>query len=177
MGSKIIVIILNVLSFIPVERILNLIEMVRLTRLKKRLLFCGRNVVLNQQFYVDRPQFVHLSDNVSFGRSVAIMGAANITIGKGTMIATGVKILTTAHDPRAMVMRKTGIHKPVTIGDEVWIGAGAIILPGVTIGDNALIGAGAVVTNDVGDNEVVAGNPARLVRVRGPRRMHDCFVS
>ncbi len=66
-------------------------------------------------------------------------------------------------------MRKTGFHKPVTIGEEVWVGAGAIILPGVTIRDNAIIGAGAVVTNDVGYNEVVAGSPARLISVREAR--------
>ncbi|MCK4816325.1 hypothetical protein KA005_11200, partial [bacterium] len=145
--KKIKEIILNILSVIPVEKAIYLIERIRLLRLKKRLLFCGRNVVLNQQFHVDRPEYVYLADDVSFGRSVAIMGAGNTTIGKGTMIATGTKILTTTHDPRAVIMRKTGFHKPVTIGGEVWVGAGAIILPGVTIGDNAIIGAGAVVTN------------------------------
>jgi len=164
--KKIIEIILNILSVIPVEKAIYLMERIRLLRLKKRLLFCGADVGLRPGFHAETPQVVYLADNVTFGRDVAIMGAGNTTIGKGTMIATGTKILTTTHDSRAVIMRKTGFHKPVTIGEEVWIGAGAIILPGVTIGDNAIIGSGAVVTNDVGNNQVVAGSPARLISDR-----------
>ena len=163
--------IINILSIIPVEKAIYLIERIRLHRLQKRISYCGLDVALRSGFQVETPQAVKLADNVSFGRDVLIMGAGNTTIGKGTMIANGTKILTTTHDSRASVMRKTGFHKPVTIGEEVWIGADAIILPGVTIGNNAIVGAGAVVTNDVRENEVVVGSPARVIRVRGTREV------
>ena len=79
------------------------------------------------------------------------------------MIATGVTILTTQHDSTAPIMRKTAIHKPVTIGKEVWVGAGAIILPGVSIGDNSIVAAGAVVTHDVEPYQIVGGVPAKVL--------------
>jgi acetyltransferase-like isoleucine patch superfamily enzyme len=94
------------------------------------------------------------------------MGIGGVSVGRGTMIASGVYILTTAHDSNAPLMRKTGLHKPVFIGEDVWIGAGAIILPGVEICDHAIVGAGAVVTHDVAEKEVVIGVPARVIRER-----------
>jgi maltose O-acetyltransferase len=86
-----------------------------------------------------------------------------VTIGDRTQIGPAVQILAADH-PRDPAQRAQMLEygRPVTIGANVWIGAGAIILPGVTIGDDALVGAGAVVTRDVPPGAIVVGNPARI---------------
>ena len=85
-----------------------------------------------------------------------------VTIGDRTQIGPGVQILTADH-PRDPARRRAGLEfgRPVKIGADVWIGGGAIVLPGVTIGDEAIVGAGAVVTRDVPAGVTVVGNPAR----------------
>jgi maltose O-acetyltransferase len=85
-----------------------------------------------------------------------------VTIGAGTQIGPAVQIYTADH-PRDPVIRKSGAEfgRPVLIGRNVWIGGGAIILPGVRIGDDAVVGAGAVVTRDVPQGATVLGTPAR----------------
>ena len=87
----------------------------------------------------------------------------NITIGDKTQIGPGVQILAADH-PRDPAVRAQMLEfgRPVTIGRNVWIGGGAILLPGVTVGDDALIGAGSVVTRDVPAGATVVGNPARV---------------
>jgi maltose O-acetyltransferase len=86
-----------------------------------------------------------------------------VHIGERTQIGPGVQILAADH-PRDPAKRSTGLEfgRPVRIGSNVWIGAGALILPGVTVGDDALVGAGSVVTRDVPDGATVVGNPARV---------------
>ena len=88
----------------------------------------------------------------------------DITIGDGTFIGPNVNLITTGHglDPSD---RRTTISRPIVLGRNVWIGAAAIVLPGITIGDNSVIGAGAVVTHDVPAGAVAAGNPARVIRM------------
>ena len=81
------------------------------------------------------------------------------------MIGPSVQIYTAAHDLRAEArIRGWEVAKPITIEDNVWIGGGAILLPGVRIGRNAVVGAGAVVSHNVPTNTIVAGNPARVIR-------------
>ena len=88
-----------------------------------------------------------------------------ISIGKNCAIARNVLVMDfDAHRIIYMDGTTNKVTAPITIGNSVWIGAGATILKGVTIGDNAIIGAGAVVTKDVKANTIVAGNPARLIR-------------
>lgn len=98
------------------------------------------------------------------------MDDANIYIGDMTMIAPNVTITTATH-PVLPSLREKGIqyNVDVHIGRNVWIGAGAVILPGVTIGDNSVIGAGAVVTRDIPANVVAFGVPCRVVRPIGER--------
>ena len=161
--------ILNVACLIPVDHCHSIWERIRLERLRRRLNACGESVALRQGFLVVVPKKLRLGDQVSFAANVSIMGGGGCQIGDGTMIATGVTILTTTHDSSATVMRKTAEHRAVTIGKEVWIGAGAIILPGVEIGDNAIVAAGGVVTHNVNPYQVVGGVPARVLWNRSPK--------
>ena len=105
--------------------------------------------------------------NVRFGRNVIVMpgclmmSAGGITIDDEVMIAANVQLISNNHD---LEQRNVITCKPVHICRQVWIGAGATILPGVTIGENAVVGAGSVVTHDLEPNTIVAGNPARFIR-------------
>lgn len=90
-------------------------------------------------------------------------GSGGITIGNDVLIASHTVITSLTRDRNAACFRETTLRAPVAICDNVWIGAGAIILPGVTVGSGSIIAAGAVVTRDVPANAVVAGVPARLV--------------
>lgn len=93
------------------------------------------------------------------------MDGGQVFIGDDVLFAPKVQLYTAFHptDPvfRAQLLE---ITRPIRIGNRVWIGGGAIVLPGVTIGDNAIIGAGSVVTKDVGSNVIAAGNPCRIIR-------------
>lgn len=98
---------------------------------------------------------------INFGCTFLDQGG--ITIEDGVLIGPGAKILTEYH-PETPELRRRLLVKPVVVRRNAWIGAGAIILPGVTVGENAIVGAGSVVTKDVPDNGVVAGVSAKLIR-------------
>ena len=116
-------------------------------------------------FYVDYGTNIHLGPGVFFNYGCVVLDVAPVRIGARTAIGPMVQILTADH-PRDADERAAGLEsgKPVTIGEDVWIGGGAIILPGITIGDGAIIGAGAVVTRDVAPRITAVGNPARALR-------------
>lgn len=112
-------------------------------------------------FEIDFPCQMTIGKNIFVNHSLTCMSIGGVTIGDGTMIGPNVIIATDNHDMNnKMVLR----CKSVTIGKNVWIGAGARILPGVHVGDNAVVGAGAVVTKNVEANSVVAGVPARFIK-------------
>ena len=106
--------------------------------------------------------------NIRAGRNLFVnfdcvfLDVAPITIGDDVQIAPVVQLLTATH-PLDPAVRRSGLEggKPIRIGNNVWIGGGAIVLPGVTVGDDAVIGAGSVVTRDVPAGVIVVGNPAR----------------
>lgn len=106
-------------------------------------------------------------DRVKIGREVMIMNnclmmaRGGISIGDGALIAANVQLISNNHD---LHDRQLLVCKPVSIGRNAWIGAGATLLPGVTVGDNAVVGAGAVVTRDVAPGTIVGGNPARFIK-------------
>lgn len=126
---------------------------------------CGPGVDIQPPLRCDYGWNIHVGANFFANYNLTVLDVAPVTVGDGCMIAPNVGIYTASHpvDPAA---RAAGWEygKPVSIGDNVWIGAGAIILPGVRIGDNAVIGAGSVVTRDIPANVVAAGNPCRVLR-------------
>jgi acetyltransferase-like isoleucine patch superfamily enzyme len=103
-----------------------------------------------------------LGSDVFLNYGCVVLDVCPVTIGDKTQIGPMVQILAADH-PRDAASRDAGLEngRPVTIGRNVWIGGGALILPGVTVGDDAIIGAGAVVTRDVAPGATVAGTPAR----------------
>jgi maltose O-acetyltransferase len=130
--------------------------------LKELLGSKGEDVNVRSPFYCDYGYNIHLGDNVFMNFGCMLLDVVRIEIGAGCQIGTSVQILTADH-PRDPLLRKQGLEsgKPVHIGQNVWIGSGAIILPGVTIGDDAIIGAGSVVTKNIAVGTTVMGNPAK----------------
>ncbi len=108
---------------------------------------------------------VHFGKNVYANFNLTLVDDTHIYVGDCTMLAPNVIIATGGH-PVLPELREKGYqyNLPVTIGKNCWIGAGAVILPGVTIGDNTVIGAGSVVTRDIPANVVAVGNPCRVLR-------------
>nr|WP_282960144.1 sugar O-acetyltransferase [Sphingobium limneticum] len=131
--------------------------------LRERLGKLGAGSTIRPPFHCDYGFNIFLGDGVFLNFNCVILDVVEVTIGNGTQIGAGVQILTADH-PRDPAARATGIEwgRPIRIGRNVWIGGGAIILPGVSIGDDALIGAGSVVTRDVPAGATVVGNPARV---------------
>lgn len=111
---------------------------------------------------IDFPKQMKFGKNIFINHSLTVMSIGGITIGDGTQIGPNVTIVTDNHDmDDRMVLR----CKSVSIGRNVWIGAGAKIMPGVAVGDNAVIAGGAVVVKDVPEDAIVGGNPAKVIRM------------
>lgn len=119
---------------------------------------------------------VHLGDYVYANFNLTLVDDSDIYIGSRTMIGPNVTIATAGH-PILPALRERALqfNIPVHIGNNVWIGAGAVILPGVTIGDNSVIGAGSIVTHDIPANVVAVGNPCRVLREIGERDRETYF--
>jgi maltose O-acetyltransferase len=128
----------------------------------ERLGHVGRDAVIRPPFFCDYGYNIRLGDGVFLNFNCVILDVVEVTIGDRTQIGPAVQIYTADH-PRDAETRRAGLEfgRPIRIGSDVWIGGGAILLPGVTIGDGAVIGAGSVVTRDVPIGVTVAGNPAR----------------
>ena len=114
-------------------------------------------------FYTDFGKNITVGKNVFFNTGCSFQDRGGINIGDGTMIGMNVTIATLNHG-LPLETRNVTYPSPVIIGDNVWIGSNATILPGVTIGDNSVVAAGAVVTKDVPANTVVAGVPAKELK-------------
>ncbi|MCU1532508.1 MAG: maltose acetyltransferase [Arthrobacter sp.] len=125
----------------------------------------GENAEVRPPLWVDYGTYLSIGARTFINYNLTALDVARITIGDDVQIGPNVQLLTPTHpvDPEPR-RAKVESAKPIRIGDNVWIGGGAIILPGVSVGENSVIGAGAVVTRDVPANVVVVGNPARIVR-------------
>lgn len=130
--------------------------------LVERFRAVGEGAVIRPPFHCDYGFNISIGAGAFLNFNCVILDVVAVEIGDGTQIGPGVQILAADH-PRDPAERASGLEfgRPVRIGCNVWIGAGAIILPGVTIGDDALVGAGSVVTRDVAAGATVVGNPAR----------------
>jgi maltose O-acetyltransferase len=130
--------------------------------LRELLAEVGEGAYIRPPFHCDYGYNISLGRGVFLNFGCVILDVVRVSIGDGTQIGPGVQILTADH-PRDPVQRRAGLEfgRPISIGRNVWIGGGAIVLPGVTVGDDAIVGAGAVVTRDVHPGTTVLGNPAK----------------
>ena len=110
---------------------------------------------------IDRANKIKIGNNVFINHSLTTVALGGITIEDNVQIAPSVAMLTANHDIEHMNILKTA---PIHIKESAWIGARAVLLPGVTIGEHAIVGAGAIVTKDVEPYTVVGGNPAKLIK-------------
>jgi maltose O-acetyltransferase len=131
---------------------------------KKGLKFCGENVFIQQPVRFEGKDNISIGNDVSINAFVHMWGNGKITIGNDCLIASHVSITSLTHDPQTIPYKNCIIAKEVNIGNNVWIGSHAVILPGINIGDNAIIGAGAVITKDVPANVIVGGVPAEIIK-------------
>ena len=137
----------------------------RAALLRELLGHLGENALIEPPFYCDYGRNIYLGSGTFFNFNCVILDCASIHIGENVQCGPSVHIYAAYH-PTDAVLRVAGpeLAAPVRIGDNVWIGGGAIICPGVTIGDNTTIGAGSVVVKDVPANVIAAGNPCRMIR-------------
>ena len=138
----------------------------------------GKNLWITPPFYVDYGNNIYFGNNCEVNMNCIFLDDNKIIIGDNALIAPNVQIYTAFHPTNAT--ERFGMQKsdgtfefcrtqtaPVIIGNNVWIGGGTIILPGVTIGDNVVIGAGSVVTKNIPDNVIAVGNPCKIMRHNG----------
>lgn len=135
----------------------------------------GDNLWITSPFFVDYGNNIYFGNNCEVNMNCTFLDDNKIIIGDNALIAPNVQIYTAFHPVNAKdrfgEIREEGSFEfcktqtaPVTIGNNVWIGGGAIIMPGVTIGDNVVIGAGSIVTKDIPSNKIAYGNPCQVIR-------------
>ena len=124
----------------------------------------GDTVWMQPPFYCDYGFNIELGERVFFNFNCVVLDVCQVSIGSYTLFGPAVQIYTATHPMDAQARRREESGRPIEIGSDVWVGGGAIILPGVRIGSRAVIGAGSVVTRDVPEGVFAAGNPCRVVR-------------
>lgn len=139
--------------------------------LKQIIEQCGEAIVVKHKCYIGNGSSLKVGHRSQLGQNAKI--DPNVTIGNDVLMGPNVMLLTIRHafeDPTVRINRQGTLPlESVVIGNDVWLGARVIVLPGITIKDGAVVGAGSVVTKDVPCNTVVAGNPAKVIRMRGSR--------
>ena len=135
----------------------------------------GKNCLLDYKTYYRYPSRISIGDDVSINQGCAFYAAfmaknAEIIIGNRVALGPHVKIFSASHDYATIDLED--VAATVTIGDYVWIGGGAIVLPGITIGEGAVIGAGSVVSRDIPAYTIAVGNPAQVIKKRAIKNEH-----
>lgn len=125
----------------------------------------GQNIYMESRFVCDYGSNIYVGENFYANFNTTMLDVCEIRIGDNAMFGPNCQLLTPLH-PLDAQERISGLEygAPITIGDNVWLGGGVTILPGVTLGDNVVVGAGAVVTKSFGDDIVLGGNPARIIK-------------
>jgi maltose O-acetyltransferase len=124
----------------------------------------GDSVWMQPPFFCDYGSNIELGERVFFNFNCVVLDVCRVTIGSFTLFGPAVQIYTATHPMNAALRRKQESGKPIEIGADVWVGGGAIILPGVKIGAQSVVGAGSVVTKDIPAKVFAAGNPCRVIR-------------
>ena len=124
----------------------------------------GDSVWLRPPFFCDYGSNIELGKRVFFNFNCIVLDVCKVSIGDFSQLGSGVQILTPLHPLNANLRREQEYGAPVTLGSDVWIGSGAIILPGVTIGSRTVVGAGSVVSRSLPENILAVGNPCRIIR-------------
>ncbi|MGE0801969.1 MAG: sugar O-acetyltransferase [Lautropia sp.] len=124
----------------------------------------GETVWMQPPFHCDYGSNIDLGERVFFNFNCVVLDVCEVRIGSFTLFGPAVQIYTAMHPMNAELRRAQEFAKPVDIGSDVWVGGGAIILPGVRIGSRTVIGAGSVVTRDLPERVFAAGNPCRIIR-------------
>jgi len=124
----------------------------------------GETAWIQPPFFCDYGTNIELGERVFFNFNCVVLDVCPVRIGDFSMFGPAVQVLTPMHPFNAELRRREEYGKPVDIGSDVWVGGGAIILPGVRVGSRAVIGAGSIVTRDVPDGVFAAGNPCRVIR-------------
>ena len=133
--------------------------------LKNLLAEIGENCYIEPPLHANWGKYTHFGNNVYANFNLTLVDDTDIFVGDNVMFGPNVLIATAGHPVDPPLREKVAqFNIPVRIGKNVWIGAGAIVLPGVTIGDHSVIGAGSVVTKDIPPNVVAVGNPCRVLR-------------
>lgn len=127
----------------------------------------GESVWMQPPFFCDYGSNMHLGERVFFNFNCVVLDVCEVRIGNFTLFGPAVQIYTATHPMNAALRRNQEFGKPIEIGDDVWVGGGAIICPGVKIGSKTVIGAGSVITRDIPDGVFAAGNPCRVIREIG----------
>jgi maltose O-acetyltransferase len=137
----------------------------RATILGELLGSIGEGVVVRPPLAMDYGYQTTIGDGTFINGGAVILDVGRVAIGADVQIGPNVQLLTPTH-PLEPALRRTGVEaaEPITIGDNVWLGGGVIVCPGVTIGRDTVVGAGAVVTRDVPPGVLAVGSPARVVR-------------
>jgi maltose O-acetyltransferase len=125
----------------------------------------GADAWIEPPFFCDYGTNLFVGDRFYANTGCIVLDSAPVSIGDRVLFGPGVQLLAATH-PLEAELRAQGLEyaEPISLGDDVWLGGAAVVLPGVTIGDRAVVGAGSVVTRDVAADTVVAGNPARVIR-------------
>lgn len=139
--------------------------------MKKMFASCGEDCYIQPPFYANwSGHHIHMGNSVYANFNFTVVDDGDVYIGDHVMFGPNVTIATAGH-PIEISMREKALqyNLPVHIGNNVWVGANVVILPGVTVGDNSVIGAGSVVTKDIPANVVAVGNPCRVLREIGEK--------
>jgi maltose O-acetyltransferase len=123
-----------------------------------------KRLYIEPPFHCDYGYNIHSGENVYFNVNCVVLDTMKIEIGNNVFFGPNVHIYTATHPLDALERRTVEFSKPVSIGNDCWIGGNSVICPGVKIGNGCTIGAGSVVTKDIPDNSLTVGNPAKVIR-------------